>query len=160
MLWNKTKEEMLRQVLRQCYSLHRPAVNVYAVPRFYRRRLCSSSSSSESTAATISIDRSSLYNPPGTLFNFPSFLFLFKLSHSTSFSCARAFSPPHFWFRTRQTPQRHNQNQNPNLRGILQQNPPWVEPKGRKRKGVLTFHGSSTKLKRRKKSFSHEELKP
>ncbi|KAL5168913.1 Protein arginine methyltransferase NDUFAF7, mitochondrial [Glycine soja] len=57
-------KEMLRQVLRQCYSLHRPAVNVYAVPRFYRRRLCSSSSSSESTAATISIDRSSLYNPP------------------------------------------------------------------------------------------------
>jgi len=58
------------------------------------------------------------------------------------------------------TPHAWNQNQNPNLRGILQQNPPWVEPKGRKRKGVLTFHGSSTKLKRRKKSFSHEELKP
>ncbi|XP_020202866.1 protein arginine methyltransferase NDUFAF7 homolog, mitochondrial [Cajanus cajan] len=49
---------MLRKVLRQCYSLHRPT---YAVPRLYRR-LCSSPS--ETTAATISIDRSSLYNPP------------------------------------------------------------------------------------------------
>ncbi|KAK7341299.1 hypothetical protein VNO80_24225 [Phaseolus coccineus] len=47
---------MLRKVLRQCYSLHRPTV-----PRLYRR-FCSSPS--ETTAATISIDRSTLYNPP------------------------------------------------------------------------------------------------
>jgi len=67
---------MLRRVLRQCYSLHRPTV-----PRLYRR-FCSSPS--ETTAATISIDRSTLYNPPGTLFNFPSFPSLFYYTHSNS----------------------------------------------------------------------------
>ncbi|CAJ1933868.1 unnamed protein product [Sphenostylis stenocarpa] len=48
---------MLRKVLRQCYSLHRPTV-----PRLYRR-LCSSPSET-TAAATISIDRSTLFNPP------------------------------------------------------------------------------------------------
>ncbi|KAL2321405.1 hypothetical protein Fmac_030374 [Flemingia macrophylla] len=49
---------MLRKVLRQCCSLHRP---LYAVPRLYGR-LCSSPS--ETAATTISIDHSSLYNLP------------------------------------------------------------------------------------------------
>ncbi|XP_027354834.1 protein arginine methyltransferase NDUFAF7 homolog, mitochondrial isoform X3 [Abrus precatorius] len=59
---------MLRKVLRQSYTFHRPIANAYLSRCAPRTTLSSSSSSSSSettaTASEISIDRSALYNPP------------------------------------------------------------------------------------------------
>jgi len=89
--------KMLRRVIQQSLrTFHRP---ITAAP-------CRHSYSS----STISIDRSSLHNPPGND-NTPlsSFPLSFLLQSLIFLPFRRTFSPTHFRFWTRQTPQRYYQ---------------------------------------------------